>query len=52
MRLLDGVFEFDTLSLDLEQRAGLLLVQRLAQVVFKGGHLRQQMMDSVIHKAP
>jgi len=24
----------------------------LAQIVFKGGHLHQPMMDSAIHKAP
>jgi hypothetical protein len=50
MHLFDGVFEFDSLSPDLEQHAGFLLMQGFPQLVFEGGHLRQQLTDSVVHR--
>jgi hypothetical protein len=52
MRLLDGVLEFDALALDLEQHAGFLLVQGIAQLILEGGHLRQHLLDTIVHMAP
>jgi len=49
MRLLDGVLEFDAPALDLEQHAGFLLVQGIAQLILEGGHLRQYLLDTIVH---
>ena len=41
VRVLDGMFEFDALPIDLKEHAALLIVERCPQFIFEGSHLRE-----------
>ena len=51
MRILDDMFEFDALPLDLVAQTPFLFLKRGAQFVFENGNLVENASNFIVHEA-